>query len=170
VVIDTRHHNFDLIRFLSKEENIIQLITYVISDTPPEATAKEKFRYPVVACEILLSDNIEFQEGMATPKCLEILFTFFKTPTINLQKASLVIRIAIHLLQFRLKECISFLRDNPQALLDLVSHPEAVAVSAFIIRLLHSERDEVGILTWMVDIGVVSTFIGLFSCTIYIYS
>jgi len=162
VVIDTRHHKIDLIRFLSTEDNVVQLLSYLTSTPALDASAKEKFRYPVVACEILLSDNIEFQDMLITPKCLELLYGFFSTPTINLQKASLVIRIAIHLLQFRLKECLEYLRTHPDALLSVISHPEAVAVSAFIIRLMHCERDEAGILNWLVEIGVVTTLTGLF--------
>uniref|UniRef100_A0A6B2L2K7 Serine/threonine-protein phosphatase 4 regulatory subunit 3-like central domain-containing protein n=1 Tax=Arcella intermedia TaxID=1963864 RepID=A0A6B2L2K7_9EUKA len=173
VVHDTKNRKVELVAFLSKEENISQLLKYIVCPPLDEANQKEKFRYPVVASEILVSPIPELHSVLVQGNTyLDMIFNFFVPAKVDLMRASLVVNVLGQLCLNNTKQSLTYIQSHPEGILNIARHIEISNVTGFLVRVLHFERDEagLGIQKWLVDIGLVDVLYQHFSPENHLHS
>uniref|UniRef100_A0A6B2L1J0 Serine/threonine-protein phosphatase 4 regulatory subunit 3-like central domain-containing protein n=1 Tax=Arcella intermedia TaxID=1963864 RepID=A0A6B2L1J0_9EUKA len=145
-VVETKNLKKDLITFLVKKENIEQLVTYVVDDPPQDAPTKVKFRYPVVACEILCSEVNDIEMVlMKDTTMLNRIFDFFKKKKINLLLANLVLKIAKTLTITKTELIFKYLQDRPSFIDSFLTHLESAAVPEYFSGIVSISGEKGGI-------------------------
>eukprot|EP01125_Pyxidicula_operculata_P005369 TRINITY_DN191_c2_g1_i1.p1 TRINITY_DN191_c2_g1~~TRINITY_DN191_c2_g1_i1.p1 ORF type:complete len:575 (+),score=158.40 TRINITY_DN191_c2_g1_i1:43-1767(+) len=166
VVVEVRNHKEELVNYMIQPQIIDQLITYIVDEPDQNANEKVKFRYPVVACEILCSEvDTVLNALLNNTEVLDKIYGFFSRPNVNLLLANLVVRIIATLLASKPKESLAYLKERPQIIENFLNHLECAATSEFFARLISadSEPDGSGTLAWLVEAGFVEKIISKFS-------
>jgi len=168
VVVDIRSQKDDLKDYLMRRESLVALLSYVVDDAAEDASAETKFRYPVVATEILTSEVDEIERELVNPNLdyLPKLFGFFQKEKVNHLLGNLVLRIINCLFSSRLTSMIEYMRAHPEIITSLVSHLDCTAVPEFLARIiinLEGEYEGRGTLAWLVDNGVPTMMVERFS-------
>jgi serine/threonine-protein phosphatase 6 regulatory subunit 3 len=162
VVPETRNHKQELIAFLCTKENISQLITYIVIDPVGEVPTNVKFRYPVVACELLCAENNDIERVLLENEdLLDRIFGFFEAPKINLLLANLVVKVAKAITSSKMEPMLNYLKRKFHFLDGFIEHLEASAVTEFFTRLISMDGDIDGMSTqqWLTENGLVEKMI-----------
>jgi serine/threonine-protein phosphatase 6 regulatory subunit 3 len=162
VVPETRNHKQELITFLCTKENISQLITYIVIDPVGEVPTNVKFRYPVVACELLCAENNEIERVLLDNEdLLDRIFGFFEASKINLLLANLVVKVAKAITSSKMEPMLNYLKRKFHYLDGFIEHLEATAVTEFFTRLISMDGDIDGMSTqqWLTENGFVEKLI-----------
>eukprot|EP01127_Copromyxa_protea_P005811 TRINITY_DN15664_c0_g1_i1.p1 TRINITY_DN15664_c0_g1~~TRINITY_DN15664_c0_g1_i1.p1 ORF type:complete len:522 (-),score=70.00 TRINITY_DN15664_c0_g1_i1:76-1641(-) len=157
VVHDIRSQKEELKEYLLKKESLTRLVQYVTQDAPSDASESVKYRYPVVAYEILISeiDKLD-RELVQNEDLLGRLFKFFQNPNANPLLANLVIRVICSLMNSRLAGVLDYIKKNPQTLEDIIPFLHVASVFEFLHRLVFSVESEYegkGTLDWLTQIN-----------------
>jgi hypothetical protein len=162
VVPETRNHKQDLLAFLSTKENISQLITYVVLEPTGEVPTNVKFRYPVVACELLCAENHDIERVLLENEdLLDRIFAFFESPKINLLLANLVVKVAKSITSSKMEPMFNYLKRKTHFIDAFINHLEASAVTEFFTRLISIDGDIDGMSTqqWLTELGFVEKLV-----------
>jgi len=162
VVPETRNQKQELIAFLCTKENISQLITYIVTDPVGEVPTNVKFRYPVVACELLCAENNDIERVLLENEdLLDRIFGFFEAPKINLLLANLVVKVSKAITSSKMEPMLNYLKRKFHFLDGFIEHLEASAVTEFFTRLISMDGDIDGMSTqqWLTENGFIEKLI-----------
>ena len=138
VIQECKTKNEKLLEFLSRIENMHQLIDYIIFEPQNDDDEKTKFYKPYVCCELLSSDASIITDTLANDSILLLqLWSFIRTrEEINPLLASFFSKVVQILLNRRPNVVLAFLKDHPSLIDDLVFHIDTSAVMDVIYRVV----------------------------------
>lgn len=165
-VIDIRSQKDELKNYFLNDEILTQLIKFIIEDPSEDATENRKFRYPVVACEILTAEIGEIDEALVgnDGKYLEIIFGFFHTDPekFNVLLANLCVKLIISLLSTHLLDVVGYLKKNPNHITKIIDHLDCSTTTDLVVKLITCEEESYegkGTQAWLVEIGLIPQII-----------
>jgi len=168
-VIDIRSQKEDLKNYFLKEDVMTQLLKFIIEEPEEGCSENTKFRYPVVACEILTAEIVEIDENLVQNdgKYLEMIFGFFHTPPekFNVLLANLNVKLIASLLSTHLLEVIGHLKQHPIHISKIIDHLDCSTITDLIIKIISCEEEYEGQGTqdWLVSIGLIKQIINRLS-------
>lgn len=162
VIRDTRSHKQILVDFLAKPEHVEKLFNYVTKE--PEASASEnvKFRYPMIACELLVAEVREIEKVIfdEPEKYLGALFDFWKPEKINIPLAAVVSHTMSCLLVSRNAEMLAYFKSRPEILDWLVNHVGVGTVKDHIGRMLNLDGEAtIMAVGWLIENNIFGKYI-----------
>ncbi|KAL5261091.1 hypothetical protein ACHWQZ_G006970 [Mnemiopsis leidyi] len=138
IIQECKTKNEKLLEFLSRMENMHQLINYIILEPQDESDEKTKFYKSYISCELLSSDTSIITDTLANDSLLiSQLWSFIRTrEEINPLLASFFSKVVQILLNRRPNLVLEFLKDNPSLIDDLVFHVDTSAIMDLIYRIV----------------------------------
>ncbi|GJD09764.1 Serine/threonine-protein phosphatase 6 regulatory subunit 1 [Galdieria sulphuraria] len=150
LLVELRASNKRLLNFFSNPLIIKALISYV-TDTVPRFDedqmdlAKLKFKFPLVACEILCSENLRLRDPFANHSdSLKLLFSFLRKPTgeIDMSTTGNFARVVLTLIRLYPDVIKNFVQENLWILDCLIQHLYCMSLADILLRLyLHVGYD-----------------------------
>ncbi|GJQ14435.1 hypothetical protein GpartN1_g6226.t1 [Galdieria partita] len=143
LLVELRASNKRLLNFFSNPLIIKALISYV-TDTVPRFDedqmdlAKLKFKFPLVACEILCSENLRLRDSFASQSdSLTLLFSFLRKPTgkIDISATANFARVLLTLIRLYPDIIKTFVQDNLWILDCLIQHLYCMSLADILLRL-----------------------------------
>lgn len=168
-VVDIRSQKEDLKNYFLKEEILTQLLQFIVEEPLDGCTENRKFRYPVVACEILTAEVAELDEQLVQNdgKYLKIIFGFFHKPQeqFNILLANVVVKLIASLISTHLTEVIGYLKEHPDHVFKIIDHLDCSIVTDLIVKIIACEEEYGGQGTqdWLVSIGFIKQMINKLS-------
>lgn len=138
VIQECKTKNEKLLEFLSRIENMHQLIGYIISEPENDSDEKTKFYRSYISCELLSSDTSIITDTLANDSILiSQLWSFVRTrEEINPLLASFFSKVVQILLNRRPNLVLEYLKDHPTLIDDLIFHIDTSAIMDLIYRIV----------------------------------
>jgi hypothetical protein len=158
VVTETGNQKPELLAFLCTKENLSTLISYIVQDPLEDVPINVKFRYPVVACELLCSQNQDIEKILIENEdLLDRIFGFYEAPRINLLLSNLVVKITKTITASRMEPMFAYLRRKAYFIDAYLNHLESSTVTDFFTRFVNidGEYDGKTVHGWLIEIGFI---------------
>lgn len=160
---ECKSQNKKLLDFLIKPDILETLVGYLTTEAP-NADSKRKFKYPFVCCEILCSEVWAICEAFYEhPQLLDKLYSFLDNePPLNPLLASYVSRVAGALLQRKITETVSFLKQKEELIDRIIKHLESSAVMDLLLKIIACEEtpEGKGVLEWLSSANLIPRLVG----------
>ncbi|XP_064175217.1 serine/threonine-protein phosphatase 6 regulatory subunit 2 isoform X1 [Anguilla rostrata] len=138
VLQECKAQNRRLLLFLSQDECMQALVTFITREPPEDMEEKIRFKYPNVACELLTSDVSQINDKLGGDESLlETLYGFLEQqPPLNPLLASFFSKTIGNLIARKTEQVISFLRKKDGFVGLVLKHMDTSAMMDLLLRLI----------------------------------
>lgn len=165
IIQECKTKNEKLVNFLSRIENMEQLINYITLEPQNDEDEKTKFYKSYISCELLSSDTSLITDTLANDSILiSQLWNFIRTrEEINPLLASFFSKVVQLLLNRRPNLVLEFLKDNPTLVDDLVHHVDTSAIMDLVYRIVICFENSITrfkVCHWLRDMRLIEKLVG----------
>lgn len=138
IIQECKTKNEKLLEFLSRVDNMTQLINNIISEPEDDSDEKTRFYKSYISCELLSSDTSIITDTLANDSILvSQLWSFVRTrEELNPLLASFFSKVIQMLLNRRPNLILEYLKDHPSLIDDLVFHIDTSAIMDLVYRIV----------------------------------
>jgi len=164
---ETKSQNKKLIDFLCQPETLQKLIRYITTKTEHEDDPKLAIKYPFLSCEVLASEVWSIYEAISNDaKLMDMLYSIFeKEPPLDIQLSAYAARVAVLLLQKKVTETVSFLKQKKDIVEHFLLHLGNPAVMDLLLKLISCEDPSTGnsgALEWLQKTNLIKSLVEKF--------
>lgn len=165
IIQETKAQNKKLIEFLTEEESIKKLVSYITKEPEEENDSKRRFKYPFLACEILGSEIWAICNSLLENHQLDELFGYLTHESpLNPMLGSYTCRVLGVLLQKNIGETISHMKEKKDVIPSFIKHLGNASVMDLLLKLISCEDtpEGAGVLDWLCKTNLVASLIDKF--------
>jgi len=166
ILQETKSQNKKLIDFLCQPETLKKLVIYITQEAEEESDTKKKFKYPFLACEILASEVWPICDAFyQNQDLLNDLYGFLeKESPLNPMLASYTSRVAGILLQKKVGETVSYMKDKKTIIPSFIKHLGNSSVMDLLLKVIASEDtpEGSGVLEWLCKTDLIPSLVNKF--------
>ncbi|KAK2949668.1 putative serine/threonine-protein phosphatase 6 regulatory subunit 3 [Blattamonas nauphoetae] len=150
--------NSQLMALLKKPETVKKLLSYIVTDAPPDASDEIRYKYPYLAAEILAYDSDIFFDILLSPDIKNILFSFLEREE-NIQPlySHLICRILHTLIMQRTNDVMATLKERG-TIPKLIKHLNCFPFCEFLYDIIVSTEQTTnpeGLVAWFRENGFI---------------
>uniref|UniRef100_A0A4W4F711 Protein phosphatase 6, regulatory subunit 2a n=1 Tax=Electrophorus electricus TaxID=8005 RepID=A0A4W4F711_ELEEL len=138
VLQECKAQNRRLLLFLSQDHCMQELVSLITEEPPADLEEKTRFKFPNIACELLISDMTVINDKLGGDESLlEKLYSFLeRDPPLNPLLASFFSKTIGNLIARKTEQVISFLRKKHSFISLVLNHIDASAMMDLLLRLI----------------------------------
>jgi hypothetical protein len=168
ILQESKALNKKLMEYLTDLPQLSKLFEYITQEPTDSDDPKRRYKYPFIACEILVADISPVVDAIfRNPELIDKLFLFLdnKAPLDPLL-SNYVGRLIAFLLEKNPKDVLTFMKKHPNMITKFLTHMGSAAIMDLLLKLISMDDSDSGILQWLKEGNLIRSVLDKFEPTL----